>query len=149
MVSSDRADVDGREPPSPDQKRPAPSNSVSQVIVPAKVVRLLGALSMGLEELNRVNLDDAARRGLIAAQRAVLIEVASTVPEALVDELVALRFAPLDHDATVDEIKVAQAQLLGWVNGVILAVANFGTPALNDAQDSGSLDGSSVDLANR
>jgi hypothetical protein len=75
-----------------------------------------------------VNLDDAARRRVITTHRATLIEVASTVSDALMDEMVALRFEPLDGGATIDEIKVAEAQLVGWVNGVILAAANVGTP---------------------
>jgi Protein of unknown function (DUF2587) len=90
-------------------------------------MRLLGMLSDGFDELHRVTLDDSARRSLIAAHRAALIEVASTVSDVLIDELVALRFTPLGRDATVDEVRVAQAQLLGWINGLILAEATFAT----------------------
>jgi hypothetical protein len=39
--------------------------------------------------------------------RAALIEVACTVSDALIEELVALRAEPLDQDATADRIKVA------------------------------------------
>jgi hypothetical protein len=91
-------------------------------------MRLLGALSDGLDELHRVNLDDTARSRVITTHRAALIEVASTVSDALMDEMVALRFEPLDSEATVDEVKVAEAQLVGWVNGLILAAANSGHP---------------------
>jgi hypothetical protein len=56
--------------------------------------------------------------------------VASTVSDALIDELVRLRVAPLDQEASVDQIKVAQAQLLGWVSGLVLAEANVSPPAL-------------------
>lgn len=118
-------------------------------MAPAKALRLLGTLSRGLEELNRVNLDDAARRRVIAAHRAALIEVASTVSDALIDELVALRVGSLDQDASVDQIKVAQAQLLGWVNGIILAAANFGTPTRIDADGAVSLDGRGASHAAR
>jgi hypothetical protein len=51
-------------------------------------------LNEGLDELHRVTLDDPARRRLIAAHRAAPIEVASTVSDVLIDELIALRFAP-------------------------------------------------------
>jgi Bacterial proteasome activator len=115
----------------PEPAAPAPGVAGCQLVAPAKAMRLLGALSDGLDELHRVNLDDAARSRVIATHRAALIEVASTVSDALVDEMVALRFEPLDGEATVDEIKVAEAQLVGWVNGVILAEANLGTPRLS------------------
>lgn len=90
-------------------------------MAPAKALRLLCALGAEVDERKGVDLDDAARRRLIAAHRAALIEVASTVSDPLIDELVALGVHPLDEDASLDELKVAQAQLLGWVNGAVLA----------------------------
>jgi hypothetical protein len=113
----------------PDAAAPGgPAVAGGELVAPAKAMRLLGALSDGLDELHRVNLDDAARSRVITTHRAALIEVASTVSDALMDEMVALRFEPLDDEATVDEIKVTEAQLVGWVNGLILAAANFGHP---------------------
>jgi len=93
------------------------------LVAPAKAVRLLRALGAAVDELDSVDLDDGARHRLIAAHRAALVEVASTVSDALIDELIRLRVAPLDEDASVDELRVAQAQLLGWVNGAVLAEA--------------------------
>jgi hypothetical protein len=117
----------------PDAAAPAaPAVAGGELVAPAKATRLLGALSDGLDELHGVNLDDAARSRVITTHRAALIEVASTVSDALMDEMVALRFEPLDGQATVDEIKVAEAQLVGWVNGLILAEANLGTPTVVD-----------------
>jgi hypothetical protein len=117
----------------PDAAAPAvPAVAGGELVAPAKAMRLLGALSDGLDELHRVSLDDAARSRVITTHRAALIEVASTVCDALMDEMLALRFEPLDGEATVDEIKVAEAQLVGWVNGLILAEANLGTPPVID-----------------
>jgi hypothetical protein len=90
-------------------------------VAPAKTLRLLHAIGAVAGELERVDLDDAARRRVIAAHRAALVEVASTVSDLLIDELVALGFRPLDEDASIDELKVAQAQLVGWVKGAVLA----------------------------
>jgi hypothetical protein len=98
------------------------------LVAPAEALRLLCMLWDGLEELHRITVDDAARRDLIAAYRAGLVEVASTVSDPLINELVDLRFAPLDADATVDEIRVAQAQLFGWLNGLILSDERFSAP---------------------
>lgn len=90
-------------------------------MAPAKALRLLWAIGAGVDERKGVDVDDAARRRLIAAHRAMLIEVASTHSDPLVDELVGLGVHPLDDDASLDELKVAHAQLLGWVYGAVLA----------------------------
>lgn len=122
---------------------PRPGDLVSSL----KAVRLLGTLRAGLDEMNRVDLDHSARRRLIATHRAALIEVASTVSDALIDELVTLGVAPLGQDASLDEIKVAQAQLLGWLNGVILAKAALGALARVDVDDGEGGAGDTTDLA--
>jgi hypothetical protein len=115
--------------PSADTPAPvAAMESRNGLVAPAKALRLLCMLWDGLEELHRITVDDAARRGLIAAHRAALIEVASTLSDPLINELVDLRFTPLDPDATVDEIRVAQAQLFGWLNGLILSDQRFSAP---------------------
>jgi Protein of unknown function (DUF2587) len=133
----------GREPAA----RAAPGVANGELVAPAKAMRLLGALSDGLDELHRVNLDDAARSRVVATHRAALIEVASAVSDALIDEMVALDFQPLEGEATVDEIRVAQAQLVGWVNGLILAQANLRTPAVIDLGSVAPLSTSDVQVS--
>lgn len=123
----------GRGPRPEPETRGESGATRAELVAPAKAVRLLGTLSDGLSELHEVTLDDAARGRVIAAHRAALIEVASAVSDPLIDELLALRFHPLDGDATPDEIRVAHAQLAGWVNGLILAEATFGEPVTIDA----------------
>jgi hypothetical protein len=97
------------------------------VVAPAKAVRLLGLLNEGLGELRRAEPDAIGRRRLVARYRDVLIEVASAMSDPLIDELVALGARPLDPDATLDELLVAQVQLSGWLNGVLLAEAELST----------------------
>jgi hypothetical protein len=133
MPAIETLPVDHGESQQRDRERPALIRGDDELVAPLKVMRLLKALGAGFDELTRVDVDDAARRHLIAAHRAVLIEVASTVSDGLMAELVRLGFAPLSQDASVDQIKVAQAQLLGWVNGVVLARAAFGAPTQVDA----------------
>lgn len=130
-ATAPRIDQTGRA--SPDAS--APVAGQNGLVAPDKALRLLCMLWDGLEELHRITVDDAARRGLIAAHRAALVEVASTVSDALIDELVDLRFAPLDPDATVSEIRVAEAQLFGWLNGLILADERFSTPPALTTKD--------------
>jgi hypothetical protein len=89
------------------------------LVAPAKAVRLLSTLKGTLDELHRIPIDETTRLSLIASHQAALTEVASTVSDVLIDELVRLHMAPLEDDATADQIRVAQAQLLGWVIGLI------------------------------
>jgi Protein of unknown function (DUF2587) len=98
----------------------------ARLVAPAKALRLRGALRAGVGELDRVALDEVARRRMVTTHRAVLVEVASTVSDALVDELARLGMAPLDQAAGTDELRVAQAQLLGWLDGVLFAQASVG-----------------------
>lgn len=86
---------------------------------------MLGALRRSLDELERVDLDDAARERVIAAHRTALIEVASTVSDALIDEMVALHIEPLPPGATLDQLVLAKAQLVGWVEGLVLSETNL------------------------
>jgi hypothetical protein len=84
----------GRRGPA-DRQRLGRTRPAADLVAPAKAIRLLEALSAVLHELNRVHLDDAARRHVVAAYRPALIEVASTVSDAVIDELVALCVEPL------------------------------------------------------
>lgn len=91
-----------------------------ELVALAKVTRLLDTLDAGLTELNDVHPDDAARERLIEAYRTSLVEMTSALSDPLVDELVALHIGPLDPGSSVSELKVAEAQLLGWAMGLVL-----------------------------
>lgn len=104
---------------SPDGTRSTDIAQNAGLVAPAKAVRLLSVLQATLNELHRAPIDDATRRRLIASHQAALTEVASTVTDALIDELVRLHMGPLADEASAAQIRVAQAQLLGWVVGVI------------------------------
>lgn len=91
-----------------------------ELVALAKVTRLLDTLDAGLTELNDIDPDDEARERLIEAYRASLVEMTSALSDPLVDELVTLRIGPLDPGSSVSELKVAEAQLLGWAMGLVL-----------------------------
>lgn len=91
-----------------------------ELVALAKVTRLLDTLDAGLTELNDLDPDDEARERLIEAYRASLVEVTSALSDPLVDELVALHIGPLDPGSSLSELKVAEAQLLGWTMGLVL-----------------------------
>ena len=115
--------------PQPGRALASGNTAASECLVaPAKAIRMLGVLHRTRDELRRADLDDKARHKVVEAHRATLIEVASTVSDALIDEMVALHIEPLAPGATLDQLRVAQAQLLGWVNGLVLAEANIDEP---------------------
>jgi hypothetical protein len=87
-----------------------------------KTARLRNALLATLEELNRAELDQAALVRTIRLHADTLIEVASAVSDPLIDELVSLGIEPLPADASPAEVRIAQAQLAGWVNGLLAAI---------------------------
>jgi hypothetical protein len=87
-----------------------------------KTARLRDALLATLEELNRTDLDPAALARTIRLHADTLVEVASAVSDPLIEELVSLRIQPLPADASPAEVRIAQAQLAGWVNGLLAAI---------------------------
>jgi Bacterial proteasome activator len=106
-----------------------PAEPVPALVHQGKAIRLLSLLGDGVTELRKVEPDDSARRRLVAHFRDVLVEVASAVSDPLIEELVALGFGPLDAGAGVDELVVAETQLFGWLNGLMVAEGQFGSQA--------------------
>ena len=87
--------------------------------VPRPVHGLHGLVRHTLDELHRAPLDEPTRWRSLASQHATMTEAASTVSGALVDAMVRLYMEPLGSEATAAELKVAQAQLLGWLTGLL------------------------------
>jgi hypothetical protein len=104
-----------------------------ELVALAKVTRLLDTLDAGLTELNDIDPDDEARERLIEAYRTSLVEMTSALSDPLVDELVALNIGPLDPGSSLSELKVAEAQLLGWAMGLVLPLPGRDDLQLGDA----------------
>lgn len=117
----------GHDGGTPRARHAAPAGAAANdgLVGPTRAIRMLGALRRTLDELEHVDLDDAARERVIAAHRAALIEVASTVSDALIAEMVALHIEPLPPGATLDQLVLAKAQLVGWVEGLVLSETNL------------------------
>lgn len=86
---------------------------------PAKVMRIGSMIKQLLDEVKAAPLDDASRRRLGEIHRASLDELEDGLAPELVDELERLAL-PFDADAvpTDAELRVAQAQLVGWLEGL-------------------------------
>jgi hypothetical protein len=100
----------------------APATSEPLVVAPVKLRRLRRALEASVAELDLVPVDETARSRLVEMHADVLVEIASTVSDEMLAELVRLGIRPLAPDASVAELRIAQLQLLGWVIGAVIGL---------------------------
>ena len=85
---------------------------------PAKVMRIGSMIRQLLEEVRQAPLDDASRTRLKEIYETSVRELAEGLSPDLQDELARLAL-PFDQDAPSDaELRIAQAQLVGWLEGL-------------------------------
>jgi hypothetical protein len=103
-------------PPAPRVEGEELSETVEQ---PAKVMRIGSMIKQLLEEVRQAPLDEASRGRLREIYDASIHELASGLSPDLRDELsrVALPFGD-DAVPSEGELRVAQAQLVGWLEGL-------------------------------
>ena len=93
----------------------ASGESVEQ---PAKVMRIGSMIRQLLEEVRQAPLDDASRTRLKEIYETSVRELAEGLSPDLRDELARLAL-PFDQVAPSDaELRIAQAQLVGWLEGL-------------------------------
>jgi Bacterial proteasome activator len=86
---------------------------------PAKVMRVGSMIKQLLDEVHTTELDEASRERLRGIYRTSLTELGDAVSPDLREELD--RLAPLFEDDEVPteaELKIAHAQLVGWLEGL-------------------------------
>jgi hypothetical protein len=113
--------VDGPAPPSGDGAAvgaEAEEDQAEQILSPTKLIRIASMVRTMLDEVRRAPLDDAGRRRMAEIhQRSLeaLDEVLSPDLQKEVDEVV----LPLTSDEPSEsELRLAQAQLVGWLEGL-------------------------------
>jgi hypothetical protein len=101
-------------PPGTDGEKP----ETEAVESPAKVMRIGTMVKQLLDEVKAAPLDDRSRERLTAIYKRSVDELAAALSPDLQEEL--RRFAlPFDGDAPSDaELRIAQAQLVGWLEGL-------------------------------
>ena len=88
------------------------------VAQPAKVMRIGNMIRQLLEEVKSAPLDDASRTRLREVHAASIKELEDGLAPELVDELERLSL-PFTSDIPSDaELRIAQAQLVGWLEGL-------------------------------
>lgn len=87
---------------------------------PAKVMRIGTMVKQLLEEVRNTDLDEKGRERLAQIHRRSIDELEDGLSKELVDELerLDLPFDSTDGPPTTSELRVAQAQLVGWLEGL-------------------------------
>ncbi|NAZ82171.1 DUF2587 domain-containing protein [Kineococcus sp. R8] len=100
----------------PEEGEPGPADMVSQ---PAKVMRIGSMVKQLLEEVRSAPLDEAGRARLAVIHDRSIAELEDGLAPELVEELqrIALPFAE-GATPSESELRVAQAQLVGWLEGL-------------------------------
>ena len=88
---------------------------------PAKLMRIAAMIKELLAEVRQSPLDDAGRKRLQQVHERALEVLRESLSDELKDELSTLAL-PLDGNATQSEIRVAQAQLVGWLEGLFQGI---------------------------
>ncbi|MFC5381108.1 bacterial proteasome activator family protein [Aquipuribacter nitratireducens] len=94
-------------------------NLVGMVEQPAKVMRIGSMIKQLLEEVRTAPLDEAGRARLADVHSRTIAELETGLSDDLVAELrrIALPFSP-DNTPSDAELRIAQAQLVGWLEGL-------------------------------
>lgn len=103
--------------PKPEIVESAQEEAGEFVEQPGKLLRIASMIRELLEEVRQSSLDDAGRRRLQEIYDRSLGELKDVLSEDLQEELQALAI-PLERTSSESEIRVAQAQLVGWLEGL-------------------------------
>ena len=93
-----------------------PHNSITE---PAKVMRIGSMVKQLLEEVRQAPLDEASRERLAEIYERSVVELSEALSPDLQEELRMLSLPFGDDEIPSDgELRVAQAQLVGWLEGL-------------------------------
>ena len=117
VVGPDGRPVHATVPGNPDDQRGM--EVAEQVEQPAKVMRIGSMIKQLLEEVRAAPLDEASRNRLKDIHESSIRELEQGLAPELRDELERLSL-PFSEDATPSdaELRIAQAQLVGWLEGL-------------------------------
>jgi Bacterial proteasome activator len=113
-----------------------PSDALQETITePAKLLRIASMVRELLEETRRASLDEPGRKRLADVYQRSVQELGGSISPDLQEELAALA-PPVDTVPSESEIRIAQAQLVGWLEGLFhgIQAAMFAQQAAARAQ---------------
>lgn len=102
-----------------DGTTPADEGNETDVLSPAKVIRIGAMLKQLLEEVRNTSIDEAARGQLGTIYKSSIAQLKSALSPDLGEELDELSFDFNDGEPPSEsELRMAQAQLVGWLEGL-------------------------------
>ena len=102
--------------PEPGQEQPE-GPTAETITEPAKLLRIASMVRELLEETRHASMDEAGRKRLMEIYHRSVEELGGSVSSDLKQELEEL-VPPLDGVPSESEMRVAQAQLVGWLEGL-------------------------------
>jgi hypothetical protein len=104
-------------PVEPSQERAGDGPSPETITEPAKLLRIASMVRELLEETRHASMDEPGRKRLLDIYHRSIEELGGSVSVDLKEELQEL-VPPLDGVPSEAEMRVAQAQLVGWLEGL-------------------------------
>ena len=110
---------DGQPVPAPADDDTDQQRSVTDLVEqPAKVMRIGGMIRQLLEEVKSAPLDDASRARLRKIHTTSIKELEDGLAPELIEELERLSLPFGSDTPSESELRIAQAQLVGWLEGL-------------------------------
>ena len=104
----------GQAAPGTEKQEGPPTETITE---PAKLLRIASMVRELLEETRHASMGEAGRKRLVEIYHRSVDELGDSVSQDLKDELQEL-VPPLDGVPSESEMRVAQAQLVGWLEGL-------------------------------
>ncbi|MDP9300944.1 MAG: bacterial proteasome activator family protein [Actinomycetota bacterium] len=122
-------------PAIPVETQQPPGAQEESITQPAKLLRIASMVRELLEQTRQASLDEPGRKRLADIYGRAVGELAGVLSPDLRDELGQLA-PPIDSMPTEAELRVAQAQLVGWLEGLFhgIQAAMFAQQAAAQAQ---------------
>lgn len=99
-----------------------PEDEGTFVSEPSKLIRIASMTRAMLEEVRASGMDDVGRQRLLYVYHRSIDELRDVLSEDLKEELDFI-FVPLEGETPTEaEIRVAQAQLIGWLEGLFQGI---------------------------
>lgn len=88
---------------------------------PGRLIRIASMTRAMLEEVREAPLDEAGQLRLVAVYESSFEQLRDNLSKDLQDELTAI-FKPLETASTESELRIVQAQLVGWLEGLFSGI---------------------------
>ncbi len=118
VVTPDGMGVSEHGDPPADETRERPTNPADLVEQPAKVMRIGSMVKQLLDEVRSAPLDEKGRARLAEIHQRSIAELEDGLAPELVEELERITLPFQDDSPSDAELRIAQAQLVGWLEGL-------------------------------